>query len=107
MIRFECTHCDQRCQVDEDQIGQRTRCPSCGEEQIVPRPWRTPQRRQPWRLPVALSLLVALMAGVWLTRPSSPAVTRARLATQLRSLSEHWKGTEWETCDPSRGDYKF
>jgi DNA-directed RNA polymerase subunit RPC12/RpoP len=108
MIRFECTRCDKLCKVPEDQVGQPTRCPACGEEQIVPRPWRTPKPRRPWWiLPLVLGLIGTGIVGVWATRPVSPEHIRARVETELHTLSRYWKGTTWETCDPGTGDYRL
>jgi S1-C subfamily serine protease len=36
MIRFACPHCDSAIQLNDDQAGQKTNCPECGEQVEVP-----------------------------------------------------------------------
>jgi hypothetical protein len=108
MIRFECTSCDQLCKAREDQIGERIRCARCGAVLTVPQPWRSPKEtRPPWVLLLLACVVGAVCLGLWATSPTSPDTVRQRLATELQELSGHWKGAQWQKCDPRKDDYKL
>jgi hypothetical protein len=56
----------------------------------------------------ALALFGLILAtGWWLMSAKRPALVRERLAARLHELSPRWRGLDWKSCAPDKGEYRL